>query len=185
MKTLESLGFKKENRGNTAIARKSISKPLKECLKRGVFEGVTSILDNGCGKGIDFKYLKELNYDSKGFDPYQKEFRDNTDLLSQKYDVVTSTFVINVIEDPKEVEYYIKKTYEMAKNKVVFSARFDKKAVKENWISLPDGGYITPKKTYQKFYNKESLKALIEKVLNIRLDKTNSLQFGETIVIKK
>lgn len=181
----EKIELVKENRGKTAISRTEVSKPLKTCLKKGILEGVETVLDNGCGKGKDVEFLREMGIDAKGFDPYQQKFKSDTELLNKEYDLVTSTFVINVIEDEKELEEYIKQTYSIASKKVVFSARFDKKAVKDNWIKLPNGGYLTPKKTYQKFYDKDSLKKLLEEVLKIDLNKNNSLSFGETIIINK
>lgn len=178
-------GYVKENRGKTAIKRKEISKPLKELLKRGSLEGNKTILDNGCGFGIDFNYLKQLNYEAYGFDKFQEKFNQNDFLLNNTYDVVLSTFVINTIDDKKEIEEYIKQAFAMTNKKLIISVRMDKKAVKENWIQLEDGGYITSLKTYQKFYTKESIKKLIENTLHIRLNKENCLQFGETTIINK
>ncbi len=143
-------GYVKENRGKTAIKRKEISKPLKELLKRGSLEGNKTILDNGCGFGIDFNYLKQLNYEAYGFDKFQEKFNQNDFLLNNTYDVVLSTFVINTIDDKKEIEEYIKQAFAMTNKKLIISVRMDKKAVKENWIQLEDGGYIKSLKTYQK-----------------------------------
>lgn len=81
---------------NTAISRKTASAPLRMLERLGLLNG--SILDYGCGKGADVKYLSEKGYTTSSYDPHWKP----DDLGGSKYDTVLCTFVLNVIEKPDE-----------------------------------------------------------------------------------
>jgi 2-polyprenyl-3-methyl-5-hydroxy-6-metoxy-1,4-benzoquinol methylase len=83
---------------NTAIKRNRPSAPLKsiECqLSHGDL-----ILDYGCGKGDDVKYLKGEGYNVVGYDPHWNmlDLSDKSGL----FDVVLCTYVLNVL--PKKEE---------------------------------------------------------------------------------
>lgn len=79
----------------TAITRTSPSAPLKYLLDE--FWILGSVLDYGCGKGMDIQHLEsEFNFEVRGFDPY---YEDNRDYLNHKYATILCTYVLNVIED--------------------------------------------------------------------------------------
>jgi hypothetical protein len=76
----------------TAISRSKVSVPMKFLSENNLLTG--DRLDYGCGKGFD---AKEFNMDM--YDPYyQPEFP------SKEYGVITSNYVLNVIESSKERE---------------------------------------------------------------------------------
>jgi ATP adenylyltransferase len=81
---------------NTAISRKTASAPLRMLEKLDLLNG--SVLDYGCGKGADAKYLAEKGYLTSSYDPHWKP----DDIGAGKYDTVLCTFVLNVIEKPDE-----------------------------------------------------------------------------------
>ena len=58
------------------------------------------ILDYGCGKGADVKYLKGKGHSVDGYDPYYNDI----DLSSKDsyYDVVICSYVLNVLDKSKE-----------------------------------------------------------------------------------
>jgi len=79
----------------TAIQRKNLSRPAKFLHDKGFLTG--TILDYGCGRGSDVKFLSELGYDCDGYDPHYQP------ILSDKlYDTVMCNFVLNVISDFEE-----------------------------------------------------------------------------------
>ena len=86
------------NSHNTAISRSNASAPLRMLEKLGLLKG--SVLDYGCGKGADAKYLTEKGYLNDSYDPYWKP----DELGDRKYDTVLCTFVLNVIESTGEEE---------------------------------------------------------------------------------
>ena len=78
---------------NTAIARKKPSSPLLYIEKSNLLKG--SVLDYGCGKGADERYLKSKGLDVDSYDPYW----NNVDLKNKKYDTILCTYVLNVVTD--------------------------------------------------------------------------------------
>lgn len=80
--------------GRTAISRKKPSLPTRTFIDRGVLKG--RILDYGCGKGADVRYLRGQGCDIVGYDPHhapegEKYLHDNT------YDTVVCNYVLNVV----------------------------------------------------------------------------------------
>jgi 2-polyprenyl-3-methyl-5-hydroxy-6-metoxy-1,4-benzoquinol methylase len=84
---------------NTAINRRAESLPLRTILRReyGGVKGLTglSVLDYGCGKGGDAEYLVDNLIDADSYDPHWKPDGIGKD----KYDVVFSTYVLNVLSE--------------------------------------------------------------------------------------
>ena len=161
--------YKKENARLTAITRNCHNVPYVYFLENKVITEKESILDYGCGKGFDVENLKENGYNIEGFDLYQENYNTPALITPDKtYEVVTCNYVINVVENDKELIEVIKNVYALAKNKACFSVRMDNKAIKKNWIPTLNGGWITPRKTYQKFYDQESFYTLIKTVLGVK-----------------
>jgi len=82
----------------TAIHRSGPSAPLKyieDSLKLSDL-----ILDYGCGKGADVRYLESKGYSVDGYDPYY----NNIDLSNKDlyYDVVVCNYVFNVLDKSEE-----------------------------------------------------------------------------------
>ncbi len=83
---------------NTAISRKNPSAPLKQLESMMLLKG--SILDYGCGKGADAKYLNNSGANVKSYDPYWNPIS----LKGQLFDTVLCTYVANVISKEEEQE---------------------------------------------------------------------------------
>lgn len=78
---------------NTAMSRKGPSAPLKYLKNKGFLSG--AILDYGCGKGADFKYLREEGFEAEAYDPHWRSI----DLSSQSFDTILCTYVLNVVNE--------------------------------------------------------------------------------------
>jgi hypothetical protein len=77
----------------TAITRKALSAPMRYLKGQARLFG--RMLDYGAGKGFDADALGMDKYDPKFFPVIVNQ-------MIKGYDVVTSNYVLNVIEDPKE-----------------------------------------------------------------------------------
>ena len=140
-------------RGNTAISRQSMSRPMAKMLKASMFDN-KRVLDYGCGKGFDVEQLKSLGFDITGYEPFASD--KYLQVPSGKFDIITNNYVLNVIENPEERKELIEKMKKMSKV-VVITVRSDKKSIKDTWKKFNDG-YLTPKNTFQKIYDEKSLK---------------------------
>tara|TARA_Y100000287_G_scaffold185814_2_gene190182 strand:- start:5395 stop:5835 length:441 start_codon:yes stop_codon:yes gene_type:complete len=90
---------------NTAMSRRGPSAPLKFLESKNLLHG--NVLDYGCGKGADYKYLASRGYSSEGFDPYWEP----KDLSGARFETILCTYVLNVIDksDESDVLNKIKK----------------------------------------------------------------------------
>lgn len=87
---------------NTAIARKSLARPIAKWIESGHFEEARTILDYGGGRGDNARYLKEKfpNAVIHAYDPNHDNdivTSDRSKLLP-KYDLVISSYVMNVVD---------------------------------------------------------------------------------------
>lgn len=78
---------------NTAMSRKGPSSPVKLLESKGYIAG--RILDYGCGKGADLKFLQEKGYSASGYDPYWLP----NDIGQERFDTILCTYVLNVISE--------------------------------------------------------------------------------------
>jgi DNA phosphorothioation-associated putative methyltransferase len=85
----------------TAISRKNPSAPMRWLWDNDRLFANQFILDYGCGKGKDIKWLNEIGYLAWGYDPH---YAPNTirNGLANAFDVITCMFVLNVIESDLE-----------------------------------------------------------------------------------
>ena len=97
MKTMNNVEIK---RGNTAISRQKMSRPMKKMYESKMFDK-KRVLDFGCGKGFDVEYLKnEGKIDITGYEPYACD--KYLQYPTGKFDIVTNNYVLNVIENVEE-----------------------------------------------------------------------------------
>jgi hypothetical protein len=60
--------------------------------------GVRSVLDHGCGRGTDVAHYRSAGLDAEGFDPHDDFGWPRPRRAG--FDLVTSTFVLNVLPNP-------------------------------------------------------------------------------------
>lgn len=121
----------KYNSHRTAISRKVASTPLRHILSYNLIKPGMDTLDYGCGKGKDVGHLWDMGVISRGFDPHQEGWQD-PQWLGYKYDVITCTYVLNVV-DKSERKRIIERIQHMLKpkGKAYISVRRDiKKPIK-------------------------------------------------------
>jgi DNA phosphorothioation-associated putative methyltransferase len=153
--SLEVLRYK------TAIGRPALSLPAKLLFQSGLVSDETSVLDYGCGRGDDVKFLKELGVPAVGWDPH---FQPDPTLLTQ-HDIVNLGFVLNVIEDPRERKTVLNEAYSLTEKCLAVSVMLHSQNDTTTSIPFSDG-QLTAKKTFQKYYDQLELEKLISNELS-------------------
>lgn len=139
----------------TAIARKGPSTPTLAYEKIFRQRRVGTILDYGCGKGADVKWLTSMGYMAFGYDPH---FAPK--LLSGEFDAVMVNYVLCVIPDADQREALIDAAWDSSKGLLCVAVRpkgtVDREAKRAKWKKYADG-WLTKNGTFQKGYTKEEL----------------------------
>ena len=134
----------------TAITRKSISKPLRLLAEKGVLTQDTTLLDFGCGRGDDVRFLVQSGYMCWGWDPYYYPSIYGL----EPADIVYLGYVLNTIPDQDERDWVLTTAFLKAHMGILVAVRtltdFDKKASRK-WTKFNDG-WITTRQTFQKYY---------------------------------
>jgi len=148
-------------RHKTAIGRPALSLPAKLLFQSGLVTDETSVLDYGCGRGDDVKFLKELGIPAVGWDPH---FIPDPALLVP-HDIVNLGFVLNVIEDPAERQTVLTDAYALTNKCLSVSVMLHSQ--NDTVTSIPHrDGQLTAKKTFQKYYEQIELEELISNQLS-------------------
>src|SRR5271168_2760328 len=97
-------------RHKTAIRRNDFSRPVKCLLAHGLLELPLTLFDYGCGHGEDVELLRSQGFSCSGWDPVFCPDASRTPA-----DVVTLTYVINVIEDPAERAATLRQAWDLCR----------------------------------------------------------------------
>lgn len=151
----------KIQRHKAAIARVTVSKPVRLAVEAGLFPPETTYFDYGCGHGADIEYIKRLGLTSAGWDPYYRP--DETRISSE---VVNLGYVINVIENTAERREALINAWNLAQKVLIVAAQVLIDDRTRGVIAYGDG-IITSRNTFQKYYEQEELKAYIDQVLGV------------------
>jgi DNA phosphorothioation-associated putative methyltransferase len=120
-------------------------------------------LDYGSGKGGDVARLAHLGIAAYGWDPKHGNQRP-----SKPRDVVTVTYVINVIEDPHERHAVLSDAWSLTEHCLVVSTRL---VWERNQVTgtAHNDGTITRRNTFQHLFTPAELRALVESVTKVRV----------------
>lgn len=144
----------------TAIARARPSAPTRWAMEQGFI--VPVVVDWGCGKGRDTKWLRDLGIDVIPYDPFYHPNPSPDEIDFSRVNSILLNYVLNVIESIEERWSVLKKIHLFAKAEtvVIVSARsareIEQKAKQGGWRKLNDG-YITGRNTFQKGFALEEL----------------------------
>lgn len=150
------------DRHKTAIARSSLSMPARQALLDGILRPEWSVLDYGSGRGDDVARLNRLGITAAGWDP-----RHGTSRPGKAQDVVTLTYVINVIDDPDERLTVLDDAWSLAKHCLVVSTRLAWERKQVAGVTMVDG-ILTKRNTFQRLFSPAELRALVESSTGVR-----------------
>jgi len=148
-------------RHKAAIARKSLSRPVRLALEANLFTPETTFFDYGCGQGEDIRRITAQGYQSWGWDPY---YSPTQPLINS--DIVNLGYILNVIEDLYERRQALLRAWELTQRVLIVAAQVLLDDSVHGWLAYGDG-VITNRYTFQKYYQQEELKSYIEQVLGV------------------
>lgn len=145
----------------TAIARIEASRPLRLLLEQSVITRDTKVLDYGSGRGADVSHLTSLKVKAKGWDPvFSPTVRRSVS------DVVTLTYVLNVIENQAERVQTLNKAWELTASILAVSVRLEDER-DEAHIKPSGDGWMTTRGTFQRFYDHNEFALWLELNLGV------------------
>lgn len=98
--------------------RKYLSWMTSQAIEYDLISKKETHLDYGCGRGSDVKILNEKGYQSVGYDPHYFP-----QLLTQKADVVTCGYVLNVLSKRCDRLNVIRKCWQLTKSKLIVAVQ--------------------------------------------------------------
>lgn len=151
----------KIERHKTAIVRYQLSQPVQILYKYNLLTEQTSFFDYGCGRGDDIETLAAEGFQANGWDPH---FAPDAEKI--KSDVVNIGFVLNVIERQEERREALLSAWRLTK-KVLAVAVILHNAASTQCATPYKDGFITTRKTFQKYFTQEQLRDFITDTLGI------------------
>ena len=148
-------------RHKAAIARVTVSKPVRLAIESGLFSASSTYFDYGCGHGVDIEYVRRLGHVSSGWDPYYQPHTEQTPA-----DVVNLGYVVNVIEDTAERRDALLNAWNLTQKVLIVAAQVLIDDRSRGLIAYGDG-IITRRNTFQKYFEQEELKTYIDQVLGV------------------
>lgn len=148
------------SRHRTAIFRQRHSRPITHALVHGIIQPNSSVLDYGCGRGEDVRYLKTAGVEACGWDPYYQP-----QAMLRPADVVNLGYVLNVIEDPMERSQTLLKAFSLAQRALVVAVRVEHGL--ETGTEFSDG-FLTSRGSFQKLFKQSEFNEYLRDVLGYR-----------------
>lgn len=151
----------KIERYRAAIVRRDLSRPVRYAWEADLFVEGTTFFDYGCGQGGDVQRIGGRGFVSAGWDPHYAPHVPRVDA-----DIVNLGFVINVIEDLKERREALLQAWQLTQKVLLVAAQVEIESRDRGRVTYGDG-YITRRRTFQKYYTQEELKSYIDSVLGV------------------
>ena len=160
---------------NTAIPRKTGSKPLKDAIKRRWVRAGDRILDFACGRGADIAWLKSEGYDVAGFDPHEPFGWSSAP--TGHFDIVNVIYLVNVLDDAQARRVALERAWAYVRpgGWMMVVARTDREinaqAAAKGWPSWRDGYWSNRTRgMFQRGHSVDDLRALVGPLSPAKID---------------
>lgn len=148
------------HRHKTAITRYDLSKPIKTLLEHDQLKSGDTLFDYGCGLGADVRGLREMGYETRGWDPVHAPHETKSEA-----DIVNLGYVLNVIEDPAERLETLTDAWRLARKLLIVSTLIGSPLNAAETVAFQDG-ILTRRNTFQKYFSQKELQQYLEDALN-------------------
>lgn len=163
------------NGKRTAINRKGPSSPTR--LYEPIFRGqALTILDFGCGKGADVRYLQEKGYLVEGYDPNY-----TPGLPKHTFDAVMLNYVLCVIPNADERKNVLEKAWKRVKpgGLLCIAVRPESEIRRKKHAD----GWLTKSGSFQRGYAEAELRGMMPK--EHRLVTTHKTSWSLVMILMK
>src|SRR5262249_33432867 len=132
-------------RHRTAVARATLSRPMRIAIHDGLINARTDTFDYGCGRGDDLRILSSQGIRCAGWDPVHRPSEPRCPA-----DVVNLGYVVNVIENLAERAAVLREAWSLARQVLVVGARL---TIERRTVAGAEygDGCLTGRRTFQKF----------------------------------
>lgn len=148
-------------RHRTAMVRHDLSQPMALLVRHGLIKPGVRVFDYGCGRGNDLRILAAAGLEATGWDPH---FLPGNPLTQAQ--IVNLGFVLNVIEDPAERREALRSAWRLTEKVLAVSTMMVGQA-RVGGLRPHGDGYITSRRTFQKYFEHAELRAEIALTLSV------------------
>jgi 2-polyprenyl-3-methyl-5-hydroxy-6-metoxy-1,4-benzoquinol methylase len=160
-----AIDYRKQlNPSRTAMRRREASPIARQLVEKGILNDyrIASILDYGCGVGIDVHYYRSAGFAASGYDQYEP-FGWTTEPATD-FDLVCCLFVLNVIARQNDRLHLAQRLVSHTKHGgyIVVATRSPKaiesEAKLKEWVAFEDGYLSSPAKgTFQRGISQQEI----------------------------
>ncbi|MHB1583057.1 MAG: DNA phosphorothioation-associated putative methyltransferase, partial [Acidimicrobiales bacterium] len=144
------------------MGRTGLSLPARLAISDGLLIGRT-VLDYGCGRGGDVRRLQAAGIDARGWDPHYRPHPP-----PEPADVVTCSYVLNVIADPVERARTLQRAFGLAKRTLIVAVRGTHEARHLDGDDHADGT-LTRRGTFHHLFAPSELRDWLQSILQVRV----------------
>jgi len=136
----------------TALARKTITAPLRIALEKEDFQGKIGI-DFGCGQAKDADFLNQHGSTCFDYDFFFKPLKRSKitpNNPKKSVDYVLLFYVLNILppQERQIIAQTVTKCLDPKSGKIIIALREDEYSIQDSWQKWEDG-FITTNKTFQ------------------------------------
>jgi len=155
-------------RHKAALKRTKLGAPYSVAIAKSIITPDTTVLDYGCGRGDNVRFMQEAGINAVGYDPYYFPDTEKTPC-----DVVALCYVLGVVESPEERDRTLEEAWSLAKKSLLVATQ-----VQHSRGDVAHGdGYLTRWRTFEKYWTSPQFREYVEKVTGVK-----AIRLGKGII---
>ena len=155
-------------RHKAALKRAKLGAPYQSAIAHSIITPDTTVLDYGCGRGDNVRFMVEQGINAVGYDPYYFPDTEKTES-----DVVALCYVLGVIESPAERDRTLSEAWSLAKKSLLVATQVQK----SRGDVVHGDGYITRWATFARYWTSPQFREYVETIT-----KAKATRLGKGII---